>query len=140
MIAGGHSSVRSCGKRDTGRLPAEEGGDFQLFFLDSGPTHARRRFLGGRTSGRPPCVLRYLFLSPPFRRWALLHIFLTFLLSSAKSDLREPLQERHALLVERLMLGSLAAAGANLLLRRHRQFIDMRHARNSSARRRSARP
>src|SRR5262249_56303460 len=52
---------------------------------------------------------------------------LVVVIAPAETDGREPLQERRAALLWMLLL-EFAAAGANLFLRRHRQFVDPRHA------------
>ena len=52
---------------------------------------------------------------------------LILLLAAAKAHGGQPLQQRRPPLL-RMFPGELAAAGANLVLRRHRQFVDTRHA------------
>ena len=54
-------------------------------------------------------------------------LFLLGLLAPAKADRGEPLQQRLAP-PRMLLLGQLAAPGANLILRRHRQLVEPRHA------------
>ena len=50
-------------------------------------------------------------------------------IAAAKPDRRQPLQQRHALLLRTGFARPRPALGADLVLRRHRQFVDPRHAR-----------
>ena len=56
---------------------------------------------------------------------------LLLLVAATQTHRSEPLQKRHALLLRVLLVGDLAALGANFILRRHRQFIDSRHAQST---------
>ena len=53
------------------------------------------------------------------------------LLTTAEADRGEPLHQRHALLL-RMVIRQLAALRPDFVLRRHRQFVDARHARRAA--------
>ena len=56
---------------------------------------------------------------------------LVLLLAAAQPDRGQALQQRRPPLLRMVLLGKLAAPGANLVLRRNRQLVDARHARSA---------
>ena len=122
------------------RLPAQEGRNVELVFL-AAVMHRRlptvlieplRRLTLGifghrfgprrRTPGKPFSRRRR-----QRRRAARARRYFLLLVAAAETDGRQALQERHPPFLG-MLLRQLAAAGAKLVLRGHRQLVDPRHA------------